>query len=83
MLTKTMTATVMTGGTCNYQSRGAVEETIVVATVTGSGDNCNNGNEGSGDNVGDGHGDGNGNGEGNCDGDGNGDVSGDGNGNIR
>jgi hypothetical protein len=39
----------MAGGTCNNQSRGAAEETMVVATVTGIGNNCNNGNEGSGD----------------------------------
>ncbi len=38
-----------TGGTCNNQSRGAAEETMAVVTVTGSGDNCNNGNEGSRD----------------------------------
>jgi hypothetical protein len=38
----------MAGGTCNNQSRGAAEETAAVVTVTGSGDDCNNGNEGSG-----------------------------------
>ncbi len=47
---KTMAATAMVGGTCNDQSRGAAEETTAVATVTGSSDNCNNGNKGSGDN---------------------------------
>ncbi len=44
-----MAATAMVGGTCNNQSRGVVEETTAVVMVTGSGDNCNNGNEGSGD----------------------------------
>jgi hypothetical protein len=43
-----MAATAMVGGTCNNQSRGAAEETMVVAMVTGSGNNCNNGNKGSG-----------------------------------
>ncbi len=45
---KTMAATAMAGGTCNNQLRRAAEETT--AMVTGSGDNCNNGDEGSGDN---------------------------------
>jgi hypothetical protein len=45
-----MAATAMAGGTYNNQLRGTVEETMAVATVTGSGDDCNNGNEGSGNN---------------------------------
>ncbi len=40
----------MVGGTCNNQSIGAAEETMAVAMVTGSGDDCNNGKEGSGNN---------------------------------
>ncbi len=40
----------MVGSTCSNQSRGAAEEIMVVATLTGSGNNCNNGNKGSGDN---------------------------------
>jgi hypothetical protein len=62
---------------------------MAAATVTGSGNNCNNGNEGSGDDseragwevkamrggsIGDGHGDGNGNGKGNGNDNGNWDV---------
>jgi hypothetical protein len=39
----------MTGGTCNNQYKGAIKETMVAATVTDSGDNCDNGNKGSGD----------------------------------
>jgi hypothetical protein len=46
---KTTAATAMAAGTCNNQSRGAAEETMAMAVVTGSGDNCDNGNEGSGD----------------------------------
>jgi hypothetical protein len=46
---KTMAATAMMGGTCNNQSRGAAEESMAVGTVTGSGNDCDNGNEGSGD----------------------------------
>ncbi len=44
-----MVATAIGGGTCNNQLRRAAEETMAAATVTGSGDNCNNGNKGSGD----------------------------------
>ncbi len=40
----------MAGGTCNNQSRGAAEETVVMAMVTGSRNDCNNGNEGNGNN---------------------------------
>jgi hypothetical protein len=40
----------MAGGTCNNQLRRAAEETIAAAMVTGSGNTCNNGNEGSSDN---------------------------------
>ncbi len=36
------------GGTHNNQQRGSAEETMAVAMVTGSGNNCNNGNEASG-----------------------------------
>jgi hypothetical protein len=45
---KAMAATAMAEGTCNNQLRRAAEETTAAAMVTGSGDNCNNGNEGSG-----------------------------------
>ncbi len=38
----------MAGVTCNNQSRRIAEETTAVAIVTGSGNNCDNGNEGSG-----------------------------------
>ncbi len=38
----------MAEGTCNNQSRRAAEETRAAAMVTGSGDNCNNGNKGRG-----------------------------------
>ncbi len=57
--------------TDNYQLKGAVEEMTAAATVTGSGDDCNNGDNGSGD---DGSGD-----------DGSGDDGGcsDGNGNTK
>jgi hypothetical protein len=44
---KTMAATAMAGSKCNNQSRGAVEATMAAATVTGSGNDCNNDNEGS------------------------------------
>ncbi len=37
------------GGTCNNQSRRATEETMAAGTVTGSSNDCNNGNKGSGD----------------------------------
>ncbi len=40
----------MAGGTCNNQSRGAAEETMAMATVTVSGNKCNKGNKGSGNN---------------------------------
>jgi hypothetical protein len=40
----------MAGGTFNNQSRGAAEETMSVAMLTGSSDNCNNGNKCSGNN---------------------------------
>jgi hypothetical protein len=43
-----MVATAMAGGTSNNQLRRAVEETMVAASVTGSGNDCNNNNKGSG-----------------------------------
>jgi hypothetical protein len=46
--TKTMAATAMAGGTCNNQLRRAVEETTAATMVTDSGNNCDNGNKGSG-----------------------------------
>ncbi len=38
----------MAGGTCNNQLRRAVEETTAATMVTDSGNNCDNGNKGSG-----------------------------------
>ncbi len=54
--TKTRAASAMVGGTCNNQSKGAVEERRASATLTGIGEDCNNGsgNDGIGD---DDHGD--------------------------
>ncbi len=49
-MTKTMAATKMAGGTCNNQLRWAAEEMTVAAMVTGSGNDCNNSNKGSGNN---------------------------------
>jgi hypothetical protein len=57
-------AAVRMATTNDNQIDGAVKETMVTAMVTGSGDDCNSGNDGSGDDsVGDdsGCGDGNGN----------------------
>jgi hypothetical protein len=44
-----MAATAMAGGTCNNQARRAVEETTAAETMTGSGNDCDNGNKGGGD----------------------------------
>ncbi len=40
----------MAEGMCNNQLRRAGEETMIAAMVTGSGNDCDNGNKGSGDN---------------------------------
>ncbi len=61
--------------TNNNQLKGAAEEMTVAATVTGSGGNCNSGNDGSGNNGGGDDG-GCGDGDGNTDG-GSGSVDGD------
>jgi hypothetical protein len=42
----------MVGGSCNNEIKGAVEEFTAVVTVTGSANDCNNGDDGSGDNGG-------------------------------
>jgi hypothetical protein len=45
-----MAATARVGGTFNNQSREAAEETMAVAMVIGSGNDCNKSNEDSGNN---------------------------------